>query len=432
MQPVSELVKTREGLISRRIFIDPEIYRLELERIFARSWLFLGHESQVDKPGDYLTNYMGEDPVLVWRDSNGKLRVFLNSCLHRGMKICRSEVGSARTMTCSYHGWSYSCEGRLIGVPYFREGYYGELERERWGLYEVPRVESYGGLIFGCWDKEAVSLGEYLGDLRWYLDVMLERPLGGLEVLGGRQKYVATGNWKIAADNFAGDDYHVPYAHGSGLKLRARATSVRVTEDRMHTIAFRRGHGIGEVALEGERYEADLVMAKSLGSEVVEYVEEGYRRLKERLSERQAKIFALGHGNLFPNFSFNDFSSLRQTGFYLWQPKGADKMEVWQWCAVDRSAPQIVKDRSRIDFSRGQSAAGFFGQDDSENFEQVTEATRGYVAQQRYFNYQMGLGHEREIEKTDHAGRFGRHFSEHCQRNFYGYWAELMENSGEG
>jgi phenylpropionate dioxygenase-like ring-hydroxylating dioxygenase large terminal subunit len=330
-------------------------------------------------------------------------------------------------MTCSYHGWSYSNEGKLIGVPYYREGYYGELEREKWGLYEAPKVESYGGLIFGNWDEGAESLGEYLGELRWYLDVMLERPLGGLEVLGGKQKYVAMGNWKIAADNFAGDDYHVPYAHGSGIKLRARATSVRVSEERMNTIAFSHGHGIGEVALQEERYRADLEMARPLGSEVVEYVEESYRRLKEKLSERQARVFALGHGNVFPNFSFNDFSSLRQTGFYLWHPKGPDKMEVWQWCAVDRAAPKIIKERSRLDFSRGQSATGFFGQDDSENFEQVTEATRGFIAQQRHFNYQMGLGHEGEVKAEGFPGCFGPHLSEHCQRNFYRYWADLVE-----
>lgn len=425
-----ELVNLRAGLISRKIFFDQEIYRRELERIFARCWLFLGVESQIERPGDYMTNYMGEDPVIICRDPQGRVRVFLNSCRHRGMKICRTDRGNAAFFKCPFHGWTYAIDGRLTSVPYLQEAYLGELELSRWGLREVPQVRSYGGLIFGCWDEEAGSLEDYLGNFKWYLDILLERQLGGIEVIPGQQRYRLGANWKIAAENFAGDSYHLPYSHGSAFKLPIRRLNP-ISYDSgkaLYSVALDHGHGIpGGLTVANERYEADLATAKEMGPEVLEYVEESHRLLAERLSEAQVRVYALAFANLFPNFSFNNFSALRPLGLYLWHPKGPGAIEGWQWCAVPRQAPQAVKELARREFSRQQSASGIVAQDDTENFEQVTEATRGHVGQQLDFHYQMGLGHEDENHVEGLPGRFGRYYSEHCQRNFYAYWAELMD-----
>src|SRR5580704_7830281 len=91
---MSQLVDSDNGLLSRRIFIEPEIYQQELERIFARCWLFLCHDSQIPQPGDFFTTYMAEDPVLVVRDSSGQVHAFLNVCRHRGNRLCRADTGN--------------------------------------------------------------------------------------------------------------------------------------------------------------------------------------------------------------------------------------------------------------------------------------------------------------------------------------------------
>ena len=157
------LVDAERGLVSRRIFVEPDIYRREMENIFARCWLFLCHESQIPRPGDFITTSMGEDPVLVVRDDGGRVNAFLNVCRHRGNRLCRAEDGNAASFTCSYHGWSYGNDGKLIAVPNLDDAYYRELEQGRWGLMPVAQVDSYKGLVFATFDPAAPPLVDYLG-----------------------------------------------------------------------------------------------------------------------------------------------------------------------------------------------------------------------------------------------------------------------------
>jgi phenylpropionate dioxygenase-like ring-hydroxylating dioxygenase large terminal subunit len=116
-ESIRSLFDERAGTISPNIYADPAIYELELERVFARSWLVVAHESQLPGPGDFLASYMAEDPVIVIRQKDGSVKVLLNQCRHRGMKLCRTDQGRARGFICSYHGWAYDTAGNLVNVP---------------------------------------------------------------------------------------------------------------------------------------------------------------------------------------------------------------------------------------------------------------------------------------------------------------------------
>ena len=153
-----DLVRADEGLISRRIFFDPEIYRAELENIFAKSWLYLAHESQIPNPGDYTTNYMGEDPVLIWRGMDGKVRAFLNICPHRGAQLCRHREGNAKAFHCLYHGWSFASDGDVLHIAE-EETYSAEFKASgRNNLVPVPHFDQYRGFWFLNFDPGAPTL----------------------------------------------------------------------------------------------------------------------------------------------------------------------------------------------------------------------------------------------------------------------------------
>ncbi len=204
------VIDPASGKIDRRIFSDQAIYDDEMEKIFGRAWLMIGHESLVPAPDDYFHTYMGEDPVILTRDGEGRLHALLNMCRHRGNRVVRCDDGNAKRFMCAYHGWTYRNDGTLEHVPGESEAYYDALDRASLGLIEA-RVETYAGIVFATWAKDAPSLEAYLGDARWYLDTVFNRRDGGMQALGP-MKWLEPANWKTMVDNCS-DNYHVPTSH---------------------------------------------------------------------------------------------------------------------------------------------------------------------------------------------------------------------------
>jgi phenylpropionate dioxygenase-like ring-hydroxylating dioxygenase large terminal subunit len=417
---LNRLVDDGNGLVSRRIFIEPEIYEQELERIFARCWLYLCHETQIPRPGDFLTTYMGEDPVLVVRDNDGRVHAFLNVCRHRGNRLCRADAGNAASFTCAYHGWTYRNDGRLVGVPYLKEAYHGELERDRWGLMPVAQLDEYKGLYFATFDPQAPPLRDYLGAMTWYLDTFFDRREGGIELIGGVHKWIMPCNWKFPAENFAGDGYHVPWSHISAVRTGSGG-DFRVKPDAEgRALSLGNGHSIMTVG-------PDMV-ADPPAAEILAYEEQILPEMKQRLGAR----LQLGKpiaGTVFPNFSM-----LRPTSrtIRVWHPRGPDKTEVWAWIFVDKAAPPEVKKALRLAGARVFGPGGTFEQDDMDNWQGCTQTGRGVVARRYALNYGMGLGHE-HFDADFQAVASEYRYSESNHRGFYRHWAKVMaaENGAE-
>ena len=230
------LVRPAEGLIKASIFTDPEVYALERERVFGQTWLHVGHSSEIPRPGDFVTRWMGEDPVILARGRDARVRVFLNVCRHRGRRVCTEDQGNASHFQCPYHGWTFSNTGQLTGVPFFEE-YGGRLDKADFGLFEVPRVEAYRGMIFASREPSAPDLQTYLGGMTWLLDLLLART-ESVEVVGPPLRWLVDANWKLGAANFAGDGHHLATTHGFPTAL-----GLKPTRSNRRAFAVQMGHG---------------------------------------------------------------------------------------------------------------------------------------------------------------------------------------------
>ena len=426
------LVDLKRGLISRDVFTSQAVYEEELERIFARVWLFVGHESQIANPGDFILSRMGEESVIVNRDRNGKVHVLLNNCRHRGMRVCRYDQGNTRTFYCPYHAWTYGDDGSLVGVPKFESAYHGELDRSKWGLIEA-RVASYHGYLFACWDAATPALEDYLGELRFYFDDYCQLPDGSFgewEAFDGIFKWRMPSNWKISAENFAGDYYHNP-SHASVDEVivspsgrKGRHTYDPASEAReAYTLCVcvePEGH-----AARGELFKADYDYLETYPNDPIaeEYFRECHEKRRERLGEK-ARFFGHG-GTIFPNVSYSN--GVQSMG--TWHPNGPHETETWRIFMVPKDAPAEVKQVLRHYVIRYQGPSGLTEEDDMENWGSVQEGARGTIARRYPYNYAMGMGYER---KSWPVGWLGGNIyaseaaTEQNQRAFFARWTTEM------
>jgi len=417
----ARFVDTDKGLVSRRIFADDGIHRAELKRIFGRCWLYLAHESQLPHVGDYVAVNMGETPVIVCRGRDEKIAAFLNSCRHRGNRVVRADQGNTKSFVCAYHGWCYGTNGDLVSVPGAKDLYHDKLERTNWGLPKVAQVASYGGLIFGTFDSDAPPLDEYLGNMRWGLDILLGQ--GDMVALPGIQRWHMDANWKIAADNAIGDMYHASISHrsaiiaghrgGVGNSTGHKAGQVTITDDNGFTFVGEYGHGLT----------ADYVTAGSLdlSSPLAQWRRDP--AIQKRMGPTRSRI-QRANMNVFPNLFVNSGSR----DLILRNPVGPHRIEIWKTTLVDRGLPADVQRLQARASNRHHGPGGMFEQDDGENWVQSTIGCRSDVAQRYDLNYEMGLGRGNVSPGPDgEPPRIDSLVNEHAQRWMYRCWVEYME-----
>lgn len=416
---LTQLVNTQEGWVDRSIYWDPDIYAQELENIFARCWLFLAHESQLPKPGDFVTTWMGQDRVIVTRKRDGSIGAFLNSCAHRGNVVCHAEAGNTRGFTCNYHGWSFGLDGSLLGMheqAVFERS--PGFDKSALGLTQVAQIDTYKGLVFATFDPDAPSLADYFGDFTWYLDVLLDNDEGGTEFLPGSITSVLNCNWKIAAENFAGDALHAGWTHDSGAKamLGKGVASIEGGESYQANVD---GHCwefnldlLGNAAVFGDR-------------SVLRYLREKEATMAERLgTARSRMVGSMASATVFPNFSFLP----GQSTFRVWHPRGPHHIELQTWVLVNKNAPKEIKDAYKKGVMMTFSPAGVFEMDDGENWEYATRVNEGAVTRRQRLYY--GLGTDTAIEHPEFPGNvFRGQVNDANQRAFLGRWAELMQAS---
>jgi phenylpropionate dioxygenase-like ring-hydroxylating dioxygenase large terminal subunit len=423
-----ELVNFDEGLISRRIFADAEIFEMEKERIFGRGWFFLGHETEIPEPGDLVARPLGMDPAVLVRDDEGVIRVFLNSCRHRGMRICRTDRENARFLRCPYHGWAYKTSGELVSAA--AESHYGEgeLRKEDFGLIPAAQVDSIEGLIFGTWDEDAPDLRTYLGDMAYYLEMVFRRTDGGLEVVGTPQTWEVDTAWKFSSDNFT-DNYHVFSTHHSLVDLGMLPNDPDFASHG-HMIDAGNGHILHLV--QGPPDDEEF---KSWG-----LPQELREQMKRNLPAEQYEIskdVGISVGTVWPTFHYmhlqsSDVIDGKQEPFMnlrMEEPLSPTRSRMWSWFMVDKSASQEFKDRSMEAYVRTFGPAGIFDQDDMENWEDCTKVATGPAAKRYTMHHRMGVYRPTVDDWPGPGTVYADSYGEMTQRAWYRKW--LAQMTGE-
>jgi phthalate 3,4-dioxygenase subunit alpha len=432
------LADVRRGFIPAHIYNDQEIFALERDRLFSRAWVFLAHESEIPAPGDYVVRRVLADSFIVARDEQGTVRVMFNMCLHKGMQVCRAELGNASHFRCPYHAWTYRNDGRLVGLPFHEEAYGGEDGFARLGqsLLPAPALDSYRGLIFISLRPDPPALRDWLGDFAFYLDLYVHQSQAGIE-LRGPQRWRVKANWKIGAENFAGDSYHTPHTHASvveiGLFREPKASKRK--EGALYLAGL--GSGTTYKLPPGGTFDSQLAYVGYPG-EMIDVMAATWTDGQRRLVEQDG--FMVSAATLFPNLSLvHNWPVIDETGRVVpfislrqWQPVSERETEVLSWFAVDAGAPEEFKRQSYQAYLMCFGSSGMFEQDDVENWVSITDMAGGSMARRLRLNSRMGLTSDDKPIKPPLAGFSGpgtayQGFGEFNQRHWLSRWADYLE-----
>lgn len=407
---LDHLIQLDAGRVHASIYTDPDIFRAEMERIFFTTWVFIGHESEIPRPGSFKTTYVGNVPLILTRGDDERIHVLVNRCVHRGATVCQLERGEAKAFRCEYHAWTYGVDGELIGVSR-PEGYSG-AERAQFpaGLARAPRVATCAGMVFASFSETGISLAEHLGPAARYLENWAAlSPTGAIEVSGGVWKTSYRGNWKIQVEG-SNEGYHPDFLHRiAGLvnerNAAANATSFVLSKN----LALDLGHG--------HNLMEHPPATASFRHETAAYLEQLVERLgPERAEEVIAKTFRL---LVFPNLTIST-EQIRVV-----RPLAVDHTEVIQYHVRVPGAPGDVnasRVRKHVDFA---GPAGNGSPDDFEVFERIQEGLGSiqWPGALPWVWFNRGLS--AEGRRADGA-RTGATSGEVQQRAIYYEWKRLM------
>jgi len=385
-----------DGRVNSRVYSDPQVFEMEMEKIFHRTWVYVGHETEIPDGGDYKSTYIGRRPVIVSRHSDdGQVYVFFNRCRHRGATVCQQEYGNSNYFRCAYHGWVYNNKGDLVGVT-FEDGYGSDFDKEKLGLVRVPRVGIYQGFIFASLSPEGPSLDEHLGNAKPYIDKFATMGPEGISVKAGTQKFAYNGNWKMQLENTV-DGYHPSFVHQSYQEIVARRSGGQPRASADNRTAATRDLGNGHALLDfGDIY------APPAGNTL-------------------SNLMAGPGGNLvvFPNLALL-FSQIRHI-----RPLAVNRTVVNLYPVHLKGVPAEVNTRRLREHEDFYGPASFAAPDDWEIF---TRCQAGYQAagldnDGDWVQLKRGLHHEKE---SDDGVRYSSILDESSQRGIYRQYRRLM------
>jgi benzoate/toluate 1,2-dioxygenase alpha subunit len=395
------------------VYTDPEVFRLEMERIYEKNWIYVAHESQLPNAGDYVTTTIGTQPAIVSRAADGKIHVMLNRCRHRGSVVCRNTKGNTEYFRCPYHNWTYGSDGGLVSVA--QASGYKDMDHGSLGLAQAE-VDSYRGLIFARLVAGGESLAERLKDVRPYIDLWIERsPISKIALSRGAHQFSYPANWKFQMENGT-DGYHGNYVHESFLAVVEHAGQKTVREVKAlrntgSVVGLSHGDGFidrpqGGMAGQFDYHDPSL-------ADYHAQLEEAYgpERKDEVLGQRNLLIYP----NLF----------LFESHIRVVKPISVNEtVVVMQPTRLEGAGDKLNTERLRV-HERFFGPAGFGAPDDMEVF--VTSQTGMKAKGVNWVLMNRGM-HRETVKDGMHIG--GHTTDETPQRAAYREWKRLMTRSG--
>ncbi|MCG7201511.1 aromatic ring-hydroxylating dioxygenase subunit alpha [Marinobacter pelagius] len=361
--------------VSRSAFVESDVFDQEYEKVFDKCWLYLGHESEVKKKGDFVTRTVAKRNIILTRDTKGNLNALLNTCPHRGATVCRESSGNSKNFQCFYHGWVFGCDGKLKNQP-GKESYDTEFNDDGSSdLASVPRFDVYAGFCFISFDPDIIPLPEYLAGAREYLDLIASHSESGMGVVDGSQEYAIRANWKLLVENSI-DGYHAVTTHASYLdylmNTNGGLTDVAL-EGKSHDLG--NGHAVLEYSAPWGRPIAQWVPL--FGEEGKKEMQEIYGRLVELHGEDIAHRIANKNRNLliFPNLVINDIMAVTVRTFY---PSEPGYMVVNGWALAPNQETEWARKYRLYNFLEFLGPGGFATPDDVEALESCQTGYRNF------------------------------------------------------
>ena len=350
--------------VHKDAYTDPALYELEMRHIFERTWSFVGHESQLCKPHDWLANYIGRTPVLVMRDAKGHIGAFLNACRHKGAKLTRTESGNRKLHVCPYHGWAYRSDGSNANIKNKEAGCYTPaFDNDDHGLVPLPRVSSYKGLLFASLSPDVPELDAFLGELRFFIDLAVEQGPDGMELVPGRIEYTYDANWKFQLENGT-DAYHLTSTHTSFLDVMAkRSTGAGNQEARQFDWQKRFSQNGGDFQFEHGHTAIWLNQAEVAKRPIYPAIDEIRQRVG---SERADWMLKMRNLSVFPNLQVADSTSLLLRTF---RPLSVDRTEMRVWCLAPVGEPPAQRAWRLRQFEDFFNVGGLATPDDTVTYE---------------------------------------------------------------
>ncbi|WP_299950487.1 aromatic ring-hydroxylating dioxygenase subunit alpha [uncultured Modestobacter sp.] len=401
------------------VYTSPEVFELEMKRIFREGWVFVAHESEVPEKGDYVTRRIGGEPMVVARGKDGVVRVLANRCTHRGNRLCNAEKGNSSSFRCPYHGWTFGNDGKLVGVP-MRDGYGDRLNavREELGLVQAPRQESYGGFVFASLAPTGISLLEHLGNATKAIDRLLDlSPTREIQLSAGWMKHHNNCNWKMVMENNV-DGYHALFTHASVYDA-VRPAKVSHVPSKVEVLVRDLGNGHSEIDYEPEytRLDEEFIwygrLPREKAPEYVAAMEAAHGPAKAH----QALVSGPPHTLIFPNLFLAEMNVMTV------EPLNAGETIAFTAPVLIPGAPEInTKTLRRTEGAMGP--AGFLIADDGE----IGQRNQMGLAAQDPEWVVLSRGSDTDVD--DETGRVNHDKSaETPQRGWWKHWAGVLAGS---